>query len=94
MKSGTQYVISDERGEKLRNLLQQGTKKEFINLDGRGMMVKTTLIEKVVAEKPLNPVTEAWKEAIRRNLKVMRETGHMGRLTADDVLGASVKALA
>ncbi len=91
MKSGSQYIISDGRGKLLEQLLQKGTDKEFINLDGNGMMVKTSLIEKIFPDNS-NPTTEAWKEAIRENLRIMRQTGHMGTLTAQDILNPSAVA--
>lgn len=90
MKSGAEYLISEVRGTKLKQLLETGTDKPFINLDGNGMMVKTSLIESVYVEKPVSPKTEAWKDAIRANLQTMRQTGHMGRLTAEDIIKSSL----
>jgi hypothetical protein len=89
MKTGGEYIISDERGAKLQQLLTSGALKQFINLDGRGMMVKPELIEKVYSEhieQTPKPMVEAWKLAIKHNLQLMRETGHMGHTTAEDFL--------
>jgi hypothetical protein len=88
MKSGAEYIISDNRGNKLKQLLKAGTSKEFINLDGNGMMIRPSSIENVYSDeqKERTPLSQAWIKAIKHNLQVMRETGRMGRATADDYL--------
>jgi hypothetical protein len=90
MKTGIEYIISNERGLKLKQLLEAGTDKEFINLDGRGKMVRPGLIERVYSDRPVSEQTEAWKKAIRHNLQVMQKTGKMGRATAEDFLNSAV----
>ena len=88
MKSGAEYLISDARGTKLKELLDKGTNKEFINLNGSGMMIRPSSIERVYndKQKESTPLSQAWIAAIKANLQIMRETGRMGRLTAEDVL--------
>ncbi len=92
MKSGAEYIISDTRGTKLKDLLARGTNKEFINLNGNGMMIRPSSIERVYddKEKESTPLSQAWVTAIKANLQTMRQTGRMGRLTAEDILKRTV----
>lgn len=94
MQSGTEFIISEERGKKLQLLLKSPNPKRFINLDGRGMIVSSNKIISVTEErvKQDTPETAAWKRAIAHNLKTMRETGRMGKATASDFLNKSAVA--